>query len=123
MLFLMCSIVSAWTFIPGPKGDKGDLGTQGPKGDPGIQGPQGVKGDKGDPGIGYGDDNINGNDYEINDAIGLGLDVILYDQGDIEKLTDITWFKGITIEYKCNFNDGKPKHSGYLVGTVKLWSK
>ena len=36
--------------VPGPKGDRGDVGPQGPKGDRGDVGAQGLKGDRGDVG-------------------------------------------------------------------------
>ena len=36
--------------VPGPKGDRGDVGPQGPRGDRGDVGPQGPRGDRGDVG-------------------------------------------------------------------------
>lgn len=56
---------------------------------------------------------------------GLGVDVILFEQGDetSSNLNDITWLKSIEVEYRCDLNGNRPDNKVYLVGKIRLWNK
>ena len=119
-LILLVLVVGLCMFLTSPVFAK-SICVDGVDGKDGIDGVDGVNGINGINGV----DGRDGNDYEREDSVGLGIDLVLYEQGDPNnrKLENLSWLKSLTIEYRCDMNQDHIVNETYLVGRIKLWNK